>query len=98
MTPGTSSDAAVGNSSNPADDDASSSIEVQQTFCYCHGPEEGDMIAFDNAECTVEWFHITYLQMERLPRLNDTVQIAEYYHSFKYVEGKVYGIDWVTVL
>ena len=40
--------------------------QEHHTFCYCHGPEEGDMIACDNRKCTIEWFHIT-LQMERFP-------------------------------
>jgi len=39
----------------------------KQTFCYCHGPEEGDMIACDNPDCTIGWFHISCLHMERLP-------------------------------
>ena len=54
--------------SDSAGDDKSSDVQEQQTFCYCHGPEEGDMIACDNPDCTIEWFHITCLQMERLPK------------------------------
>jgi len=57
-TPGTS-----GSGNSSAGDDASDS--TVQTFCYCHGPEEGDMIACDNPKCTIEWFHIICLQMER---------------------------------
>ena len=46
-------------------DDTSS---AGQTFCYCHGPEEGDMITCDNPDCNIEWFHITCLQMKRFPK------------------------------
>ena len=48
--------------------DNTSATQEHQTFCYCHGPEEGDMVACDNSKCTIEWFHITCLQMERLPK------------------------------
>ena len=26
----------------------------ESTFCYCNGPEEGDMIACDNETCSIE--------------------------------------------
>ena len=26
-------------------------------FCYCKGPEEGAMIACNNVDCSIEWFH-----------------------------------------
>ena len=60
-TPGTS-----GSGNSSAGDDTSDS--TVQTFCYCHGPEEGDMIACDNPKCAIEWFHIICLKMERLPK------------------------------
>ena len=35
------------------------SIE-EETFCYCRGPEEL-MIACDNPDCPIEWFHLICL-------------------------------------
>ena len=34
-----------------------------QTFCYCNGPEIGEMIACDNNDCTIEWFHLKCLRI-----------------------------------
>lgn len=62
-TPGPSAGSEVGTAG-----DNTSATQEHQTFCYCHGPEEGDMVACDNPKCTIEWFHITCLQMERLPK------------------------------
>lgn len=28
-----------------------------QAFCKCRGPEVGKMVACDNAECEIEWYH-----------------------------------------
>ena len=43
------------------------SIE-EQTFCYCHGPEEGLMIACDNPDCLIEWFHVRCLDLSCVPK------------------------------
>ena len=49
-----------------------SSIEVNdssaQTYCYCQGPEYGDMIGCDNPKCLYEWFHLTCLKMVTQPK------------------------------
>ena len=34
-----------------------------QTFCYCNGPEISEMIACDNNDCTIEWFHLKCLKI-----------------------------------
>ena len=34
-----------------------------QTFCYCNGPEIGEMIACDNNDCSIEWFHLKCLKI-----------------------------------
>ena len=34
-----------------------------QTFFYCNGPEIGEMIACDNNDCTIEWFHLKCLHI-----------------------------------
>jgi inhibitor of growth protein 3 len=28
-------------------------------YCYCHDVSHGDMIACDNADCKIQWFHWT---------------------------------------
>ena len=38
------------------------------TFCYCKGPEAGTMIACDNPDCQVEWFHIKCLHLKNVPK------------------------------
>jgi len=44
------------------------------------------MIVCDNPDCTIEWFHITCLQMKKLPKgkQNGSVQIAG---CFKFAKG-----------
>ena len=37
-------------------------------FCYCGGPEEGDMVACDGKSCKYSWFHITCLRLKSLPK------------------------------
>ena len=37
-------------------------------FCYCGGPEEGTMIACDLPECKIEWFHLSCLQLNSVPK------------------------------
>jgi len=36
----------------------------KEAYCYCCGPEEGTMIACDNPDCRIEWFHTTYLKLK----------------------------------
>ena len=34
-----------------------------QTYCYCHGQDEGEMIGCDNEDCIIEWFHMKCLKI-----------------------------------
>lgn len=34
------------------------------TYCYCRGPEFGKMLACDNKDCVIEWFHIECLKLK----------------------------------
>jgi len=45
----------------PSDDD-----QQDMTHCYCHGPESGSMLACDNKECPIEWFHLKCLKWKSL--------------------------------
>ena len=40
----------------------------EQTFYYCHGPEEGLMFACDNPDCLIEWFHVRCLDLSCVPK------------------------------
>ena len=42
--------------------------DMQQTYCYYNRPEEGEMVACDNSGCKYQWFHITCLKLNSLPK------------------------------
>ena len=37
-------------------------------YCYCQRPEEGDMIGCDNPTCSYQWFHLSCLKLNSLPK------------------------------
>lgn len=41
--------------------------DVMQVYCYCQGPEEGEMVGCDNPNCKYQWFHIRCLKLDSLP-------------------------------
>ena len=41
-----------------------SQLDTPPTYCYCGGPEFGRMLACDNKDCSIEWFHIECLELE----------------------------------
>ena len=45
-----------------------SASQDMELYCYCHGPEKGSMIACDNSECKIEWFHNKCLKLKSIPR------------------------------
>ena len=36
-------------------------------YCYCQGPEEGEMVGCDNHKCIYEWFHLIRLGLDAPP-------------------------------
>ena len=46
---------------------ASCNMEVDQQYCYCKGPDEGDMVGCDNPDCSYQWFHLACLKSEKPP-------------------------------
>ena len=40
----------------------------EPVYCYCRGPEDRTMIACDNSDCPIEWFHTKCLKMKSLPK------------------------------
>jgi len=63
-----SSDSATTSQSVQLDDNAANSSQGSELFCYCRGPEEGSMIACDNHQCKIEWFHQSCLKLNAIPR------------------------------
>ena len=41
---------------------------AESLYCYCRGPEAGTMIACDNSDCPIEWFHTKCLKLKSLPK------------------------------
>lgn len=35
-----------------------------QVYCYCKGPESGEMIGCDNQSCPFQWFHFSCLNIK----------------------------------
>ena len=43
----------------------------EPSYCYCGGPEDaGDMIACDDEECKLQWYHLHCLKIKRVPKGN----------------------------
>ena len=59
-------------SSNTSDFDENTDVidasGSQKLYCYCSGPDEGSMIACNNTECKIEWFHQDCLNLKSVPR------------------------------
>ena len=41
---------------------------LNERYCYCNGPEEGNMVGCDNSSCTYKWFHLHCLGLKSLPK------------------------------
>ena len=37
-------------------------------YCLCEGPEYGEMIACDNEDCAIEWFHLGCVGLKTAPK------------------------------
>lgn len=42
--------------------------DKEEQYCYCKGPESGDMIGCDNPSCPYRWFHFDCLKLTVPPR------------------------------
>ena len=47
---------------------SSSQSVPAQSYCYCHGPDEGDMVGCDNPSCLYQWFHFDCLGLKSQPK------------------------------
>ena len=45
-----------------------SANQHMELYCYCRGPGKGSMMACDNSECKIEWFHNKCLKLKSIPR------------------------------
>ena len=50
----------------PTDGGDDSHTDKEKRFCYCQGPDEGD-VGCDNPDCTYEWFHLNCLGFDSAP-------------------------------
>ncbi len=41
---------------------------VNQVYCYCRGPEAGDMVGCDHKGCPYKWFHLSCLKLKTFPK------------------------------
>ena len=55
----------ISDTSNDDDTDTSSG---DQLWCYCSGPERGNMIMCDNKSCAIVWFHFDCLRITSPPK------------------------------
>ena len=39
-----------------------------EVYCYCQGPEEGQMVGCDNTQCKYQWFHLACLGLKSEPK------------------------------
>lgn len=39
-----------------------------EVYCYCRGPEAGDMVGCDYKECPYKWFHLSCLNLKTFPK------------------------------
>ena len=51
-----------------ADSETQESNNSEPVYCYCHKPEDGTMIACDNPDCSIEWFHFECLGLTEVPK------------------------------
>lgn len=50
------------------DDPMNEDSDEQDSFCYCGGPEYGDMIQCDGESCIGKWFHFSCVKIKRAPK------------------------------
>lgn len=60
------SNAVVHDNQDPQGSDACNT--AADTFCVCGGPDEGRMIACDNENCRLKWFHYSCVGLKRAPK------------------------------
>jgi hypothetical protein len=66
----TGKSAGPGESQSPKTDAPTTDVACASpaTYCWCEGGESGKMVACDNPQCTIEWFHFECVGLTRKPR------------------------------
>ena len=41
--------------------------DPEEKYCYCQQPARGDMVACENEQCPLEWFHLECVHMTQVP-------------------------------
>ena len=49
-------------------DQADDTYQTRLLWCYCRKEESGEMIACDNTECHIQWFHTNCLHITKIPK------------------------------
>ena len=67
-----------------------------EVYCYWQGPEDGDMVGYDNSKCTHKWFHLSCLNLKVFPKCKrwfcpdcKNVEITRPCHSVTYCNSIV---------
>ena len=63
-------------------------VDQPSYYCYCQGPEEGTMIACDNPDCPIEWFHTKCLRLQTLPKGKTKWYCPDCRKLSKFLRGK----------
>lgn len=50
------------------DEVSKSSLEIEPLYCLCKQVAFGEMVACDNEDCPIEWFHYPCVNLTRKPR------------------------------
>ncbi|KAK4518897.1 Bud site selection protein 6 [Mucor velutinosus] len=56
------------NNGKPKSSDSEPIDPNEQLYCYCQQVSFGEMVACDNKECDVEWFHIACVDLKTVPK------------------------------
>lgn len=52
----------------PSKDSSAVASSSNEVFCLCGGKDEGRMIACDNSNCAIEWYHYKCIDISRKPK------------------------------
>ena len=61
---------------------ATTSSSQEKLYYYCRCPEDGLMIACDNTECKIEWFHQDCVELTSIPAGIGIALIIAICHNF----------------
>lgn len=57
-----------GDTDSESPEAAASQENSPEVWCFCRAEESGQMIACDNEQCKIIWFHTSCLRIEKIPK------------------------------